>query len=83
MANHHVRRVCAAAGVPDLAPQALRRTQATLAEDAGETGLAVARHLGHAVPKAPAVTHRAYVGRDSARNAQVERGMRVLQGGKR
>jgi integrase len=83
MAYLHVRRVCAAAGVPELAPQALRRTQATLAEDAGATGLQVAQHLGHEVGKAPAVTHRAYVGRDAARDAQVERGLRVLQGGRR
>lgn len=82
MAYQHVRRLCRAAGVPELGPQGLRRTQATLAEDAGATGLQVAAHLGHAVAKAPAVTHRAYVGRDSARNAAVARGMRVLQGGK-
>jgi integrase len=83
MANYHVRRVCLAAGVPELAPQALRRTQATLATDAGVSGLEVARHLGHAVPAAPAVTWRAYVGRGAARAAAVERGMRVLQGGRR
>jgi len=82
MAYYHVRRVCRAAGLPG-APQALRRTQATLAEEAGETALAVARHLGHGVPKAPAVTHRAYVSREAVKNAAVERGMRVLQGGRR
>ncbi|HMG20187.1 MAG TPA: hypothetical protein VK607_02680, partial [Kofleriaceae bacterium] len=46
MAYNHVRRIADAAKVPVLPPQALRRTQATLAEDAGETALAVARHLG-------------------------------------
>jgi len=83
MAYNHVRRVCKAAGVPEVAPQALRRTQATLATEAGATGLQVAKHLGHAVGAAPAVTHRAYVGRDAARDAAVERGLVVLQGGRR
>lgn len=80
MAYQHVRRLCRLAGVPELGPQGLRRTQATLATDAGATGLMVAEHLGHATGAAPAVTHRAYVGRDAARTAAVERGMRVLQG---
>jgi integrase len=83
MAYNHVRRVCAAAKVPELAPQALRRTQATLATDAGATGLMVAQHLGHAVGRAPAVTHRSYVERDAARDAAIDRGLRVLQGGRR
>lgn len=82
VAYGHVRRVCKAAGVPVLPPQALRRTQATLATDAGATGLMVAAHLGHEVP-APAVTDQAYVGRDAATDARVERGLRVLQGGRR
>ena len=80
MAYNHVRRICEAAGVPDVAPQALRRTQATLATDAGATGLMVAEHLGHAVGRAPAVTHRSYVERDAARDASVDRGLRVLHG---
>jgi integrase/recombinase XerC len=83
MAYNHVRRICAAAKVPELAPQALRRTQATLATDAGATGLMVAQHLGHAVGQAPAVTHRSYVERDAARDAAIDRGLRVLQGGRR
>jgi integrase len=82
MAYNHVRRICGVAGVPELGPQGLRRTQATLATDAGETGLAVARHLGHATGAAPAITHRAYVGREAARTAAVERGLVVLQGGR-
>lgn len=82
-AHRHVTRVCVAAGVPKLGPQALRRTQATLATEAGESALAVARHLGHATGAAPAVTHRSYVGRDAARDAGIERGLRVIQGGQR
>lgn len=61
VARRQVQRACAAAGVPVLPPQALRRTQATLATEAGETALAVARHLGHATGAAPAVTGRSYV----------------------
>lgn len=83
VAYGRVRRVCKAAGVPVRPPQALRRTQSTLATEAGETALAVARHLGHAIGAAPAVTHRSYVARDAARDAEVERGLRVLQGGRR
>lgn len=82
MAYQHARRLCREANVPELGPQGLRRTQATIATAAGETGLAVAEHLGHTVAKAPAVTHRSYVGRDAARAAAVERGIVVLQGGR-
>jgi integrase len=78
-----VRRVCKAAGVTVLGPQALRRTQATLATEAGETGLAVARHLGHATGEAPGVTHRSYIGRDAAVDARGDRTLKVIQGGKR
>ena len=78
VAYGHVRRVCRAAGVSDVAPQALRRTQATLATDAGETGLAVARQLGHATGAVPAVTGRAYVGRDAASDAQARRAWELL-----
>jgi integrase len=80
VAYGHVKRVCEAAGVPALTPQALRRTQATLATDAGATGLMVAAHLGHAVAEAPAVTGRAYVGRDAAADAQADRAQRVIAG---
>ena len=83
MAHHHVRRCCRAAGVPDLAPQALRRTQSTLATEAGATGLMVAQHLGHAVGGAPAVTGRSYVGREAAADAKIRLGLSVIQGGRR
>lgn len=83
VARDHVRRICRAAGVSELPPQALRRTQASLATAACATGLAVARHLGHAVGEAPAVTGRAYVGRDAAAAAHGERAFRALQRGRR
>lgn len=78
MAYNHVRRICAAAGVPVLSPQAMRRTQATLATDAGATGLMVAEHLGH---ESPAITHRAYIEPSAARDAQIERASQVIAGG--
>lgn len=83
VARLRVRSVCVAAGVPALSPQALRRTQSTLATGAGETGLAVARQLGHSTGAAPAVTHRSYIDRDSAAAAQGERALQLIQGGRR
>jgi len=81
-AYDNVRRVCRAAGVPELGPQALRRTQATLATDAGATGLMVAKHLGHAVADAaPTVTRQHYIGRNEASDAQAERALRALTDG--
>jgi integrase len=79
-AYHHVRRVCRAAGVPPLGPQAQRRTQSTLATDAGATGIMVAQHLGHAVADAPVVTQQHYIGRSEAKDAQIDRAMRMLAG---
>ncbi len=80
VARLRVRAVCKAAGVAILSPQALRRTQATLATDAGETALAVARHLGHATGAAPAVTERSYVARAAASDARGERAQRLIRG---
>lgn len=77
-----VREVCKAAGVDVVGPQALRRTSSSLATEAGETPIAVARHLGHATGEAPAVTTRSYVSRDAATSAVTERRLRVLQGGR-
>lgn len=79
VARRQVMRVCGDAGVPVLPPQALRRTQATLATEAGETALAVARHLGHSTGEAPAVTGRSYVGRDAAIDAKQERAQKALR----
>jgi hypothetical protein len=44
----------------------------------------VAQHLGHAVADAaPVVTRKHYIGRSAAKNAQAERALRVIAGGKR
>ncbi len=70
VARNRVMAACAAAGVTVLPPQALRRTQATLATEAGETSLAVARHLGHAVGAAPKTTTQSYIERDAVTAAR-------------
>lgn len=80
VAYNHVKRICKLAKVPELCPQALRRTQSSLATDAGVAALAVSAHLGHA---STGITARAYVDPDVARNAGVERGLRAIAGGKR
>lgn len=75
VARDHVRRVTKAAGVPQLPPQALRRTQSDLATDAGVAALAVAAHLGHA---GTAVTHRSYVSAGVRRGAQSRKAQLML-----
>lgn len=79
LARRQVLRTCKAAGVPEVSPQALRRTQATLATEAGETALAVARHLGHATGAAPSVTGRSYVSPEASIDAKIEQGLQTLQ----
>lgn len=78
-AYHHVRRICRAAGVMELSPQGLRRTQSDMATDAGETALAVARHLGHA---STTVTDRSYRDPNVTAAAKQQRAFRVLAGGR-
>lgn len=77
-AYHHVKRICGEAKVPELSPQALRRTQSDLATDAGETAIAIARHLGQT---SPAVTDRSYRDRNVVADAKNERAFQVLAGG--
>lgn len=78
----HVNRVCKAAGVTVVPPQALRRTHATIATEAGETSYAVARALGHATGEAPKVTAQSYIERDAATAARGAAALRVIRGGK-
>ena len=79
-ARHHVRAVCKDAGVPVLPPQALRRTHADVATDAGLASEAVAAHLGHT---SSAVTDRSYRDREVTREATKGRAFKVIAGGKR
>lgn len=76
-ARKRVRKVCAAAGVTVVPPQGLRRTQASLATEAGETALAVARHLGHAGTQ---VAEQSYIERDAAVAAQGKRALQAIRG---
>lgn len=78
-ARHQVLACCKAAKVPVLPPQALRRTQSDIATDAGETGEAVARHLGHT---SQVVTDRSYRDRQVTQDAQQERAFKVIAGGR-
>jgi integrase len=82
VARKLVLRACLAAEVPEVPPQALRRTHATLASAAGETGYAVARALGHSTGSAPKVTTQSYLGREAVEAAQGERLLRVIRGGR-
>lgn len=75
---HHVNRLCRAAGVAELGPHGLRRSQARLATTAGATPQLVAASLGH---ESPAITALAYVDRSTARDAGNRRAFAVLQGG--
>lgn len=79
-AYRHVRAILGAAGVPVLSPQALRRTHADVATDAGLASDAVAAHLGHT---SASVTDRSYRDREVTREARAERTLRVITGGKR
>jgi integrase len=78
-ALRRVKKICALAKVTVVPPQALRRTQASLAHAAGETALAVAAHLGHA---GTVVTERSYLERGAAEATRGKRAFEVLQGGK-
>jgi len=82
VARKHVLRVCKAAEVTVLPPQALRRTWASLADAVGEAPLSIARHLGHSVAAAPKVTEQAYLERGAVAAAQGERAFRVIRGGR-
>lgn len=67
-----------------LGPQGLRRTQSTLATDAGATGPMVSAHLGHVTEQRMAeITERAYVDPNAVADAKVARSFKVLAGGKR
>lgn len=79
-AYHHVRRICGEAKVPVLSPQAMRRTQTDVATEAGETAIAVARHLGHG---STAVAERSYRDPSVAAAARTERALTVIAGGRK
>jgi integrase len=75
-----VRSLCAAAGVTVVCPHGLRGTHSTLAEAAGASPEVVAASLGHT---SPAVTGRHYTLPHVRQDAQQERALKVMQGGRR
>lgn len=78
-AYHHVKRICREAKVPELPPQALRRTNSDLADESGVSAVAIAAHLGQT---SPAVTQRSYRDRNAMADAKQGRALRVLAGGR-
>ena len=75
-----MERICREAKVPELSPQALRRTQSDLATDAGVAAVEIARHLGGT---SPPVTDRSYRDPSIVADAKAERAFNVLAGGRR
>jgi integrase len=78
-AYRHVKRICKEAKVPELSPQALRRTQSDMATEAGATGRMVAAHLGQ---ESEGVTNRSYRDKNVVVNAKTERAFQVIAGGR-
>lgn len=79
-AYRRVRASCSMAGVPVVPPQALRRTHADVATDAGLASEAVAAHLGHT---SSVVTDRSYRDKQVTQDARQERAFRVIAGGRK
>lgn len=66
----------------ELGPQGFRRTQSTLATDAGATGPMVSAHLGHVTAGDMAeITKRSYADPSAVEGARIARGLVVLRGG--
>lgn len=76
-----VKRLCESAGVPVVSAHGLRGTLATLATAAGVGLLDLSKMLGHADGGKVATEH--YIAKGTGAAAARERGMAVLQGGKR
>ena len=79
MVNHHVRRLCRAAGVEVVGPHALRGTHASLATRAGASSQLVADSLGHASTD---VTQQHYTDRGATEQAAGRTALTVLAGGR-
>lgn len=76
-----VKRMCGDAGVPTVTAHGLRGTLATLATAAGVGLLDLSKMLGHADGGKVATQH--YIAKGTGAAAARERGMAVLQGGKK
>ena len=71
-------RLCTEAGVPVVCPHGLRGTHATLAEEAGTAGEAVARQLGHTSHR---VTEEHYLEAGTVERARGRAVMQIVGGG--
>lgn len=80
-AREQVWRICKLAGVPEVGPQGLRGTSATIADTAGATPELVAATLGHA--STAITTGGAYIDKQAAAAAGRRRTWTVLDGGKK
>lgn len=74
----NTKRLCRAAGVPEVCAHSLRGLHATLATEAGIAAQAVAAQLGHATP---AITQAHYTRPEATTAASQRAVLRVLQGG--
>jgi integrase len=77
--NNWVRRICDQARVMRVCAQSMRGLHASLAREAGTTGHAVARQLGHATV---AMHERAYADHSAMAQGDQLRALRVLEGGR-
>lgn len=77
--GYHVRRLCKAAGVPEVCPHGLRGTQASISV------LAVpAEHVAAALGQTgPAVTRRHYLASWAEERRRGRAALKVIEGGKR
>lgn len=86
--GHHTQRwlqqalekFCAAAGVPRVVPHALKGTAGSLLAETGELADRIADHLSH---EETGTTRRHYVAAGALEEAQAERALKVIAGGKR
>lgn len=74
------KRVCAAAGVPYVPPHGLKGTAGSVLAEDGELADRIMLHLSH---EKRSTTERHYVDADVIEAAQAQRGLAVIQGGKR
>lgn len=75
-----LRRLCVAASVPVVCPHSLKGLAGSLLAETGELSDRIADHLSHESSK---TTERHYVREGALEDARRERGLAVLQGGKR
>lgn len=78
--NRAAHRLCRQAGIPGVCAHALRGFAANTAVASGESPQTVARALGHVNP---GVTMAHYVKSGTSGAVELERGLKILRGGKK